>query len=72
MQILESEDDAGRVEDSPGLGEDVGVDVHHEVAAGSILHDEADVRVRLETRKHVHEERVAHGVGHLENPLLGQ
>ena len=47
MQILQSEDDAGGVEDRPGLGEDVCVDVHHQVTAGSVLHHEAHVRLGL-------------------------
>ena len=72
MQILQPEDDARGVEDGARLGEDVCVDVHHEVAAGGVLHDEADVRLRLEAREHVDEEGVAHRVGHLEDALLGQ
>jgi hypothetical protein len=72
VQILQTQDDAGGVKNRPRLGEDVGVDVHHEVAAGRVLHDEADVRLRLEAGEHVDEEGVAHRVGHLEDPLLGQ
>ena len=47
VKILQPQYDAGRVEDGPGLGEDVGVDVHHQVAAGRVLHHEADVRLGL-------------------------
>lgn len=43
MQILESEHDAGGVEDGSRLGEDVCVDVHHEVATSRVLHHEAHV-----------------------------
>ena len=72
VEVLQAEDDTGRVEDGPGLREDVGVDVHHEVAAGGVLHNEADVGVRLEAGEHVDEEGVPHRVGHFEDPLFGQ
>ena len=72
VEVLQAEDDTGRIENGPGLAEDVGVDVHHEVAAGGVLHDEADVGVRLEAGEHVDEEGVPHRVGHFEDPLLGQ
>lgn len=72
VQVLQAEDDASGVEDGSGLREDIGVDVHHEVPAGRVLHHEADVTVRLEARKHVDEERVTHGVGHFEDALLRQ
>ena len=47
VQVLQSEDNAGSVEDRPRLGEDVRVDVHHQVAAGGVLHHEAHVRLGL-------------------------
>ena len=72
MEVLKTEHHTRRVEDGPGLGEDVCVDVHHEVSSGRVFHDEADVGVGLEAGEHVDEERVAHGVGHLEDALLGQ
>ena len=72
VQVLQAQDDAGGVEDGPGLAEHVRVDVHHEITAGRVLHHEAHVARRLEAGEHVHEERVAHGVGHLEDALLGQ
>lgn len=54
----------------PGLGEDVGVDVHHQVASRCVLHDEADVLRRLEARKQVDQEGMPHAVDRLEDPLL--
>ena len=72
VEVLEAEDDAGGVEDGARLGEGVRVDVHHQVPAGRVLHHEAHVRVRLEAGEHVDEERMPHGVGHLEDPLLRQ
>lgn len=72
MQVLQPEDDARRVEDGPRLGEDVSVNVHHEVAAGRVLHDEANVGVRLEASEHVDQEGVAHRISHLEDAFLGQ
>lgn len=53
-----------------GLGEHVVVDVDHEVAAGKVLHDEADVVAGLEAAVQVDQERVSGGVDHLEDPLL--
>lgn len=53
-----------------GLGENVGVDVHHQVASRCVLHDEADVLRRLEARKQVDQEGVPHAVDRLEDPLL--
>ena len=46
VEVLQAEDDTGRVEDGPGLREDVGVDVHHQVAAGCVLHHKADVALQ--------------------------
>ena len=43
MQVLQAEDDAGRVEDGARLGEDVVVDVYHQVAAARVLHHETHV-----------------------------
>ncbi len=51
MEVLQSEDNARRVEDGPGLGEDVGVNVHHQVAAGSVFHHEAHVGLGLLVKK---------------------
>lgn len=48
------------------------MDVHHQIAAGRVLHHEADVRVRLEAGEQVDEERVAYAVGHFEDALLAQ
>jgi hypothetical protein len=47
VKILQPKDNTGGVEDSPRFGEDVSMDVHHQVAAGGILHHEADVRLGL-------------------------
>ena len=62
----------GRLRDShgAGLGEDVGVDVHHQVPPGGVLHDEAHVLLGLEARKQVDQEGVAHAVHRLEDTLL--
>lgn len=46
------------------------MDVDHEVAAGKVLHDEADVVAGLEAAVQVDQERVSRGVDHLKNPLL--
>ena len=46
MKVLQAEDDAGRVEDGPGLCEDVSVDVHHEVASRRVLHHKANVTLK--------------------------
>lgn len=46
VQVLQAQNDTGCVEDCPGLGEDVCVDVHHEVAASSVLHHEAHVALQ--------------------------
>lgn len=54
----------------PGFREDVGVDVHHQVASRCVLHDEADVLRRLEARKQVDQEGMPHAVDRLEDPLL--
>ena len=44
--------------------------VHHEVAADGVLHDEADVGLRLEAGEEVDQERVPHAVGRLKDSLL--
>lgn len=54
----------------PGLGEDVSVDVHHQVSSGSVLHDEAHVLLRLEAGEEVDQERVAHAVHRLKDTFL--
>ena len=43
MEILEAKYDTGGVENRSWLCEDVGVDVHHQVAPRSILHHKADM-----------------------------
>ena len=43
VQILETEDDTGGVEDGTGLGEHIGVDVHHQITTGCVLHHETHV-----------------------------
>lgn len=53
-----------------GLGEHVVVDVDHEVAAGKVLHDKADVVAGLEAAVQVDQEGVSGGIDHLEDPLL--
>lgn len=53
-----------------GLGEDVVVDVDHQVSTGQILHDEAHVVAGLEAAVEVDQEGVSGGVDHLKNPLL--
>lgn len=54
----------------PGLGENISVDVHHQVSSRCVLHDKTNVLLRLETRKQVDQERVADAVDCFENPLL--
>jgi len=70
--MLQATELEGTLRDShgSGLGENVSVDVHHQVAARCVLHDETDVLLRLETRKQVDQERVADAVDRFENPLL--
>lgn len=72
VQILQAQHHAGRIEHGARLRKDVGMDVHHEITAGRVLHHEAHVLLGLEARKQIHEERMAHRVGHLENALLAQ
>lgn len=55
---------------SPGLRENISMDVHHQVASSCVLHDKTHVLLRLETRKQVDQERVADAVDRLKNPLL--
>lgn len=43
MEILEAQNDTGSIENCSWLCEDVGVDVHHQVAPRSILHHKADM-----------------------------
>ena len=50
VKVLEAENDTARVEHSPGLREDVGMNVHHQVTPSSILHHKADVA--LNTNNH--------------------
>ena len=46
MEILEAKYDTGGVENRSWLCEDVGVDVHHQVAPRCILHHKADMALR--------------------------
>ena len=46
VKVLEAENDTARVEHSPGLREDVGMNVHHQVTPSSILHHKADVALQ--------------------------
>ena len=46
MEILEAQNNAGSVENCSWLCEDVGVDVHHQVAPRCILHHKADMALR--------------------------
>jgi len=55
---------------SAGLSEDVGVNVHHEVASRCVLHDEAHVLRRLEAGEQVDQEGVARAGDRLKDPLL--
>lgn len=55
-----------------GLSEDIGVDVHHQVTAGCILHDKADVCRSLEAGGQVHQEGVACLRRCFQDPLLAQ
>lgn len=54
----------------PGLGENISVDVHHQVASRRILHDETNMFRCLEARKQVDQEGVADAVDRLKNPFL--
>lgn len=55
---------------SPGLRENISVDVHHQVASSRVLHHKANVLLRLETRKQVDQERVTDAVDRFKDPLL--
>ena len=46
------------------------MDVHHQVAPGSVLHDKAHMLRCLEACKQVDQERVADAVHRLKDPLL--
>lgn len=54
----------------PRLGENVSVNMHHQVASRRVLHDKTNVFLRLEARKQVDQEWVADAVDRFENPLL--
>lgn len=45
MQILKAKNDAGGIKDGTRLREHVRVDVHHQIAAGCVLHYETNVRL---------------------------
>lgn len=51
VQVLQPEDDTGRVEDGPRFRKHIGVDVHHQVTAGGVLHHEADVLLENKIKK---------------------
>lgn len=53
-----------------GLGEDVLVDVDHQVTTWQILHDKAHVVSGLEAAMEVDQEGMSRGVDHLEDSLL--
>lgn len=52
------------------LGEDVRVDVHHQVASRRVLHHKTHVLRRLEAREQVDQERMVRHVHDLEDALL--
>ena len=66
----EDEEGGGLYSHRPGFGEHVGVDVHHQVSARRILHDEAHVLAGLEAGEEVDQEGVADAVHRLKDPLL--
>ena len=70
MKVLKSEHNTGRIECGSGLIEDVVMDVHHEVTPTGVLHNEADVLTRLETRKQIHQKGMPHTSGRFEDTLL--
>lgn len=55
---------------SPRLCEDVGVDVHHQVASCCVLHDKAHVLCRLEAGEQVDQEGMVRQVHDLEDALF--
>lgn len=63
VQVLQPQHYAGGVENCALLAEHVGVDVHHQITAGRVLHYKTDVRLGLETREQVDEERMSDTVG---------
>lgn len=55
---------------SSWLGEDVGVDVHHQVTSRRVLHDKTHMLWSLEACKQVDQEGVLRHVDRLEDALL--
>lgn len=55
---------------SPGLRENISVDVHHQVSSCCILHHKTNMLLCLETGKKVDQERVADAVDGFKDPLL--
>lgn len=53
-----------------GFRKDVGVNVHHQVPAGGVLHHKANVLRRLETGKEVHQKGVPHTIHSLKNSFF--
>jgi hypothetical protein len=45
VEILEAKNNASGVEDGAGLGENVGVNVHHQIATCRVFHHETNVRL---------------------------
>ena len=43
MEVLKTEYDTSCVEDSPGLSEDISMNVHHQITTCSVLHHETHV-----------------------------
>jgi len=43
MKILQAKNDAACIEDTASLGEDIVVNMHHEVTTAGVLHHEADL-----------------------------
>lgn len=72
MQKVQPEEDARRVEYCSCFVEHFVVNVHHQIAATSVLHDKAHVLRCLEARKQIDQEGVANAGGRLKNALLRQ
>lgn len=53
-----------------GLLEDIGVNVHHEIATTGVLHHKEDMGLGLEAAAQVDQEWVLHGIDSFKDPLL--
>ena len=71
VQELEAEHHARGIEAGARLAEHLLMDVHHEIAAVGVLHDEAHVLGRLKAREQIDEERMVAAIDDLEYALLG-